>query len=310
MISEYEAARYAKLGDIDTAAKFKASAVRSLDNMELWLRQQPITHVKNSFDRSSSYGCERYAYFDKYMITAASFLYVAYLFCDDTVPEGKMDDISGKCWQSSEHFHKIFLRAGEYFAEYDYRADYHYDASGLGRLHRKDAPGVLALSMPGSDKPNYSINADDASPFAIVPEILCGTQWLSGADQTAEHRVRKCSAENESAFAEVDCIWSDCAAVHSSYLLDKNGLQATVEGEATVGLMLPAFEFDGKHYPEIINDGSTLTVKYQNWICAYSVTEGIICDTGKRGYNRNGYYKLFRAEADRKLIVRISIYKA
>ena len=310
LIFEYEAARYAELGDFDTAASFKAAAIRSLDNIDLWLQQQPITHIKNCFDRSTSYGCENYAYFDKYMITAASFLYVAYLFCDDTIPAGKLDDIAGDCWQSSEHFHKLFLRAGEYFAEYDYCADYHYDASGLGRLHRKDAPAALALSTPGSNTPIYTINTDDAAAFAIAPEILCKDQWLSGAEPDVTHRVRSCSARNETASAEVDCIWNDGAAVRCSYLLDKNGLQVTAAGEGMVGLMLPSFEFDGKNHPEISNDGTTLMVKYQNWICAYSVTDAIIRDTGRKGYNRNGHYKLFRAEADKKLLVRINIYQA
>jgi hypothetical protein len=87
-------------------------------------------------------------------------------------------------------------------------------------------------------------------------------------------------------------------------------LQVTAAGEGMVGLMLPAFEFDGKNHPEISNDGTTLMVKYQNWICAYSVTDAIIRDTGRKGYNRNGHYKLFRAEADKKLLVRIAIYQA
>ena len=310
LIFEYEAARYAELGDFDTAARFKAAAIRSLDNIDLWLQQQPITHIKNCFDRSTSYGCENYAYFDKYMITAASFLYVAYLFCDDTIPAGKLDDIAGDCWQSSEHFHKLFLRAGEYFAEYDYCADYHYDASGLGRLHRKDAPAALALSTPGSNTPIYTINADDAAAFAIAPEILRGTRWLSGAEPDVTHRVRSCSARNETASAEVDCIWNNGAAVRCSYLLDKNGLQVTAAGEGMVGMMLPAFEFDGKNTPEISNDGTTLTVKYQGWICAYSIADGTIRDTGRKGYNRNGHYKLFRAESDKKLLVKITIHQA
>ncbi len=310
LILEYEAARYAKLGDMKTASRFKGRVKRALDNIELWLRQQPITHVKNSFPRSTRYGCERYAYFDKYMITAASFLYVAYLFCDENIPAEEPDDVSGETWQSSEHFHKLFLRAGNYFAEYDYRADYNYDASGLGRLHRKGAPGTIALAMPATDMPKYAVNAKEKTAFAITPEFFHKGQWLSGAAREARHLVKSHQAQDQSAFAEINCSWGDNARVETSYFLSENGLQITVKGDGRVGLMLPAFAFDGKSKPEISNNGKSLTIKYQNWTCRYLLIDGVIRDTGKSGYNRNGHYKLFRAENSRQLTVAVSIFPA
>ncbi len=307
LIMEYEAARYARLGDMKMASRFKGSVDRALDNIELWLRQQPITHVKNSFPRSTRYGCEKYAYFDKYMITAASFLYVAYLFCDETIPVGELDDVTGATWQSSDHFHKLFLRAGNYFAEYDYRADYNYDASGLGRLHRKGAPGTIALAIPATDQPKYVVNAEEKTAFAITPEFFHKGQWLSGAAREAEHQVKSHRAQKNSASAEISCSWPDNAKVETAYFLSEKGLQITVKGDGKVGLMLPAFAFDGKIEPEISNDGKRLSIKYQNWICSYVLVDGIIRDTGKTGCNRNGHYKLFRAENDQQLTVEISI---
>ena len=310
LIMEYEAVRYAKLGDMKTASRFKSGVMRALDDIELGLRQQPITHIKNSFPRSSSYGCEDYAYFDKYMITAASFLYVAYLFCDENIPVGELDDISGESWQSSEHFHKLFLRAGNYFAEYDYCADYHYDASGLGRLHRKDAPGAIALSIPATDEPHYEVNSQLRTAFAITPEFFHNGQWLSGAAREAKHLVKSHRAQVDSAFAEINCSWQLDAEVATTYCLSENGLQINVKGDSVVGLMLPAFAFDGRIKPEITNNGRRLSVKYKNWICEYCITDGVIQDTGKTGYNRNGHYQLFRAENDKVLAVTISIFPA
>ena len=40
------------------------------------------------------------------------------------------------------------LKFGEYFAEYDTNADFHYDANGLGRIHRLGAPSAICLSVP------------------------------------------------------------------------------------------------------------------------------------------------------------------
>lgn len=309
IVMEYEAVRYAKLGDMKTASQFKAATRRVLDNLSFWLEQKPINHIKNAFPRKikRQYGCESYAYFDKYMITAASFLYAAYLLSDDSIPCGELDDVTGESWQTSDHFHKVFLRAGEYFAEYDYRADYHYDASGMGRLHRKGAPSTICLSTPGTDKPRYKLDADDATPFAIVPEIMSQGKWLSGADRETVHKVEKHGVSGASAFAAVKCIFADKTELSSDYLLDKNGLKITIAGKGKVGLLLPAFQFDGRNKTEIKVSGNTLSVTFNGWICRYQVENGKITDVVKNGYNRNGYYDLFRAEGNKTLTVQISI---
>ncbi|MBR6373348.1 MAG: hypothetical protein IKS20_09215 [Victivallales bacterium] len=311
IILEYEAVRYAKMGDMKTAGQFKAAVLRALSNIEGWLAQKPITHVKNRFPRETKYGCENYAYFDKYMITAASFLYVAYLLCDDSIPAAEIDDKTGDSWQSSDYFHKLFLRAGNYFAEYDYRADYHYDASGLGRLHRKGAPSAICLSTPGTGTPQYTVNAEDAIPFAIVPEISDNDEWLSGAAPTAVHKIERHSAEDNSAQAEVTCRWPNGREVKSHYSLTENGLQITLAGQGRLGLMLPAFLFDGKEKSIVECSGKALTIHYHGWVCQYQLEQGeTILDTGRHGYNRNGHYGIFRADGKDALTVRIAIFPA
>ena len=311
LILEYEAARYARLGDLETTGKFKAAVLRALENINSWLAQDPISHVKNRFPRETRYGCENYAYFDKYMITAASFLYVAYLFCDDSIPAGEFDDQTGDSWLSSDHFHKLFLRAGNYFAEYDYRADVHYDASGLGRLHRKGAPSAVCLSTPGTDTPSYAVNAENAIPFAIVPEISNGDEWLSGAIPSAVHKVEQHSAQGNCAQAEITCRWPSGGKVVSLYSLTEDGLQITLTGQGGIGLMLPAFQFDGREKSVIENSGRTLAIRYCGWMCRYLLEQGdTIRDTGKTGCNRNGHYKIFRAEGKNDLTVRITIFPA
>jgi hypothetical protein len=245
------------------------------------------------------------------MITAASFLYVAYLFSDDAILPGEFDDLTGESWQSLDHFHKLFLRAGNYFAEYDYRADYDYDASGLGRLHRKGAPSAICLSTPGTDKPRYQINTEKTVPFAIVPEVADGDNWLSGADREAVHTVERHSASGKNAQAEITCRWLAKQEVKSAYLLNEDGLKITLSGQGKIGLMLPAFQFDGKEKSVIENSGKTLSIRYRNWICRYSLEQGsVIRDTGKLGCNRNGHYAIFRAEGKDNMTVRISIFPA
>lgn len=307
LILENEAARYARSNDIKTAGTFKAMAQRSLDNIQSWLEKKPVRHIKNAFPLETKYGCEGYAYFDKYMITTASFLYAAFLLSDESILAGEVDDISPESWQSSEHFHKVFLRAGNYFAEYDYRADYRYDASGLGRLHRKNAPGTICLSCPGTDTPNYEINAADAEPFAIVPAVCCDGQWLSGAAPEVLHTVKEHGTQGKSAFARIQCVWPDKAEVESSWSLDENGLKIIVRGKGKVGLMLPAFFFDGRENPRITASEKTLSIRYQDHECIWRLENGSLVDTASMGYNRNGHYKLFRAEGEESLTVAVTI---
>ena len=310
IMMEYYAGEFARKGDMATAGKFKAGVNRALENISEWLNKKPISHVKNRFPISSKYGCEHYAYFDKYMITAASFLYVAYRFCDPAIPAVELNDKQGDTWLSSDHFHKLFMRAGDYFAEYDYRADVHYDASGLGRLHKKGAPGAICIAAPGTDQPVYTTDIKSAARFAITPEVYSNGKWLSGTSTNAVHKVVKHTAKGETASAEILCRWVNGPQIKTAYLLDKDGMHITAEGDSEVGLLLPAFKFDGKEKAEITNSGNTLSIKYQNWICRYQVTGGVIRAAGKTGCNRNGHYRLFRAEGKKRFSVDITIFPA
>ena len=71
LIFEYEATRYKKEGNFALAGKFKAAAKKALNQLELWLSKNPISHIKNRFPIDSKFGCEHYAYFDKYKIGRA-----------------------------------------------------------------------------------------------------------------------------------------------------------------------------------------------------------------------------------------------
>ncbi|MBP5182276.1 MAG: hypothetical protein J6331_04535 [Lentisphaeria bacterium] len=308
VILENEATRYAKLGEWELASKFKAAAERSLKVLQSYLSQNPISHVKNAFPRETRYGCENYAYFDKYMITAASFLYAAYLLADDSIPSGELDDLTGESFLTSDHFHKLFLRAGEYSAQYDYRADVHYDASGLGRLQKRKAPSPICHSTPGTDKPAYTIDEACAVPFAVVPEFSDGTGWLSGADPAVIHEVLHHEARGESASALVRCRRPDGREAECAFFLSAKGLRITVTGKGPVGLLLPAFAFDGKTESVITGSPGLLAVRYKDWVCRYRTENGAIRDTGKVGCNRNGHYALFRAEGEKTLTVTVDIF--
>ena len=295
-IFEFEANRYAREGDLVMAARFKAAVVRAIGNTVAWLDKDPIYHIKNRFPTESRYGCEKYAYFDKYMITAASNLHAAYLMCDESIPVGDVGVQPPAAWQTSAHFHKLFLRRGDYFAEYDTNADPQYDASGLGRIHRRGAPSAICLSVPCPAAPNYAIGGETPIPMSLCVGIAQGEGYRYSCESGVIHVVLDCRTDAMGAHAEIACRFNGCE-VRTAYTVSDGGVRITARGEAdqTVVHTLPAFCFDGETAPEIRVGEGRLEVFYDGYVCRYT-TDGTVRDTGLIAYNRNGHYRVFVAE--------------
>lgn len=321
ILFEYEARRYAAEGQLELAAEFKEGVKKALANMAMWLSNTPIRHVKNCFPVESKYGCEAYAYFDKYMITAASFLYVAYLICDDSiagVEDGIRQESTKKtmAWRTSSSFHKIFLKCGEYFLEFDTAADRHYDASGLGRVHRKGAPSPICISVPCSSAPNYGIDREDAIDLALCPGIRISdeseaAEWMFAVDERTRYEVVQLNEAECHAAVRFNCHFAEGKSLQAVYTVSDDGIEIEVLGEGPVAHLLPVFSFDGEHQSEIRCTGHDLEISYMDWICRYTVDmqngSEQLFDTGKIGCNRNGHYRAFCAAARDRLRLKIEI---
>lgn len=306
---EYEANRYQREGNLRLASLFKEARDRALDNLSLWLDRTPIRHIKNRFPTESFYGCETYAYFDKYMITAASWLYNAYLICDDSIPSAESRDLSPTVSQTSDHFHKVFLKCGNYSAEIDTNADPNHDASGLGRVHRAGAPSAICLSVPCPLNPKYKLDLPERVACALTPAALCEGEWMDACDgEATPYTLQKLSKTDVSAEAILSCQFPKKRSVTVEYSVTNEGVKITLSGDGCIGYMLPAFDFDGEKYTDITEEEHALTVSYEGYLCRYE-TDGKITSTDKRACNRNGYYRVFRAEGDRSLTVFITIKK-
>ena len=308
IVMEYEAKRYAKEGNTALAKKFKEGVERALEDVARWLDKDPIRHVKNRFATETKYGCEKYAYFDKYMITAASFLYVAYLICDESIEAADGAFVAPEVFATSHHFHKVFARCGEYGIEIDTNGSPSYDASGLGRVHRRGAPSAICLSLPCPAVPNYTIDADDAISFSLCPAVKRNGDWFFGAGEDTKYELTRLEKNDNSAFADFNCIFDDGYKVSLSHTVSDNGVEIGISGAGEIAYALPAFSFDGENYTEIEADGHTLTVRYLGWECKYT-TDGKISELGKNARNRNGHYRTFYASAEKKLNIKIEIVK-
>ncbi|MBE7090872.1 MAG: hypothetical protein E7363_03035 [Clostridiales bacterium] len=307
-IFEFEANRYAMLGDMQTASRFKQASARALAVTERWLNAKPIRHVKNRFPTESGYGCEEYAYFDKYMITVASNLYAAYLVCNQDIPCENGADLLPCAWQSSPHFHKLFLKSGGYGLEFDFNADACYDANGLGRVHRTGAPSAICLSCPCPVRPAYRLDIKKPFSFALCSADRSGEDWLLGAEKGTQYQVLESGTNHNFAFATIACRLSNGKRITERYTVSEKGVTITLSGTDNLFYTLPAFAFDGEKESEITIAANTLTVTYQGYACQYMVS-GSILDTGKTAANRNGHYRAFMATAKENLTVSIEIFQ-
>ncbi len=307
-VFEYEARRYAKEGNTELAKTFKSAIARALSVTEEWLCKNPIRHIKNRFPTETKYGCEDYAYFDKYMITVASNLHAAYLLCDDSIPTVASLDHTPAAFQTTDHFHKVFLKSGGYTAQIDTNADPHYDASGLGRVHREGAPAAICLSCPCPATPRYTVDIEKPFAFSMCSAIREGDGWRFATEEGTEYKVLECGTDKDSASATILCKLTEDRALKESYTVNENGVSITVVGDGEIGYTLPALCFDGEVSPQTVFDDHSLTVSYEGWICRYT-TNGTIVNLNRMAANRNGHYQTFLAIGEEEVHVNIELIK-
>ena len=289
-VCEWYATHYAACGDLETAGRFVRAADRALESLEGWLAERPVRHVKNLYPTESGFGCERYAYFNKYMVTMGSWAMLAREFAAARSPvKPAADSPEPSVFVASPHFHLVFLSAGDYSAQFDYNADLHYDCDGLGRFVRRGAPAAICLTTPCAAHPTYRIDGTNDCALAICPVTDLPLRF----DRTA-YNARQAIVE----WTLGDIAWT-CT-------LSDAGLKSVVTGPGNVALALPAFAFDGRTETQIDVSPTTLTVTYRGWRCRYE-TDGEIVDTGLAACNRSGRYRRFEARGRKTLHVRTTI---
>ncbi len=317
-VCAYEAVRYAGEGNLILAGQFQDAAELAADSILAWLdRLDGKRHIKNMYPIDSSYGCEGYGYFDKYMISLASFIYLAVLFTDDTIQPVPCPARTGGFTASTSHyFHKYFASSGGYFLEWDIDADPHYDASGLGRIHKAGAPSELMLSVPFAEKPVYTIKDSEGVPWhkyiypdrnpgqlAMCGGILSADRWHFSSESGA---IRSIHTFSESA----DCVEVEllnALGQTERYKISPDGVHITLTGQGSIAYALPLFVFNGNSSSFIVfSEGSQeAVVDYQRWLYCIE-TDGILTETDQLYRNRNGTYRLFTVSGTDTLHIHLS----
>ncbi len=302
-VLEYEAKRYKSAGDDKTAGEFKYAAQKALDCVEKYLRKKPVSHVKNRFSRKSGYGCEKYAYFDKYMITVASYLYMSYRVADDGIKplqEEKKPYIA----KFGKDFHKVFVYAGGYFLEFDTKADKNYDSSGLGRVIKEGAESEVCLSHPCTKTPKYNTLSEENADLSLAPGVFADEE-PSFATENCEYRLIGELTDDCSAVAEFEVKFKE-KTVRAVYTVSEKEVLIEVSGEGRVCHMIPAFAFDGNEENLNAVSGGWMEVEYENSKCRYTGPLNFkYIDLSAK--NRSGHFRIFYVEGEEKLSLRIRI---
>lgn len=304
-IFEYEAQLCKAEGNLEEAGIYRAAAKLAVSSIKKWWQENPHHHIKNYYPIYSMLGCEKYAYYDKYMVTTASMLYNAYLFADDSIePTVCPAERGSHIWQTGPWFHKLFCKQDDYFVELEYEANPQYDASGIGRIHRRGAPSAICLSVPVSATPKYSTGDPNPHGMAICGGTFDGS-WQYALEPDSRYQIHSHSQSGNIVTANWSVTLPTGKTLLQSLKMD-DGVTITTESDGNTCLILSAFAFDGENNTVIEAAEHFLSVHYQGWICRYE-TDSAIVDTGNLCTNRNGQYRIFRAENDSSVTVKITI---
>ena len=306
-LCEFYAGEFKKRGDSKKAGQFKRAARIATESILPWLEDEKKPHVKNHYATDSHYGCEVYAYYMKYMVTVASWLYLAYAMADDSIPETECPaEKGGMVFCTSKYFHKVFCSCGGYFAEFDTAADPHYDASGLGRIHKNGVPSALCLSTPCPEYPNYTVDVETPTPLSICGGIKVGGKYWYSCGSGVNHQLTDKTVSENAVEVRFVCSLDNGGMVTETCRLSESGVIFTVEGDGELEILFPVFAFDGATETEIAQNDHQVMVRYQGFSCRFT-TENTITDKQEVCANRNGHYRKMAVSGRDKISLAIEM---
>ena len=304
-VYEYEANRYYKMGDLKKAGEFKAAALLAAKATLYWL-DFTHSHAKNRYDPSLKLGCEDYAYFLKYMITTASNVYLAYLYCNEDIePTVCPAEIGKYIAHTDVDFHKVIASFKDYFLEFDTDADFHYDCNGLGRVCKKGAPRAICLYVPIPVDPLYYMEFPNETVASICSYIEKDGKTYLGADKGAKYESVLEEIGDDTLSLTMRATLTNGESVDEAYEVTKDGVIVTLSDNAS-GLLIPVFQFEGEVSTDVTIGDKTIEVYSEGYVCKYTF-DGALVGEPKLLFNRNGRYNVYKMQGK---TLKIQIEKA
>ena len=264
-LCELEARRHVSDNPL-LAGAFKRQGHLSALAIRPWIMESnPFRHVRNHFPIEKNWGGDIYANHSCYGLTAASFLALAADYANDSIPESPCPaELGGFTLHLDDAFHKVFATGAGYHVEIDTKADLHYDATGLGRVHHAGLPFLLGLHAPFTKTPLYKLPEE----FLPKANMSLSSTWKVG---NTEYRLADLShdlgcalevteSRPEAVQFQLHYRWQD-HCIDESYRLSEAGIRFTsavtyrgLPVEA-LSVTVPVPITDGEQTTEIIEEG-------------------------------------------------------
>lgn len=270
---EIYAAKAQNEGDPWLAGVYKRAAHLALSSMQRWVRPSgEMQIVKNWVDPAKRHGYENYSAHSQYNLLPMAMLATAFEYAGSTesVPEKPAPaDVGGFAIEIPE-LHKVFANAGGTYVELDTRADGHYDATGLMRVHVRGVSPQLGPSDGLVARPTY--NSPDPAPQTVgIGAAWKGTDgaWhtLGEMDGTRIKRVQVSPLAQSPARVAFDVVYEGeffgPSRVVEHYVVRPQRVELSTEVIGNTGPLRytwPVLADDGRTKTQISVKGRTVSV--------------------------------------------------
>ncbi len=306
------AAQALKDGDAQMVGVYKRAAHLSFASMQRWVRPSgEMQIVKNWVDPSNRHGFEGYSYHSQYNLLPMAMLSTAYEYAASTEGVAQRPapaDVGGFVLQIPE-LHKVFANAGGTYVELDTRADSHYDATGLIRVHMEGLSPQLGPSDSLMAHPAYN------SPNSAPQTTGIGAAWkgtdgawrtLGEMDSTKIKNVRVTPVSQSPSRVAFDVTYegdlSGPSRVVEHYVVTPGGVELSTEVVGNTGplrMMWPVLANDGKTQTSISVEGQTVSVSQDGGKTAQTFSPpgaASVRVEDERYSNHNGWARVAVAE--------------
>jgi len=310
-VAEFEARRWNRRGNDRIAGAFKrAGRQAALVAKPYFCDARPLCYLKNRFPASTKHGRDtNYGEYAVYSLLAASLFARTYLIADDSIAEGVTPvGAQSTLLHLYPEFHRTFASCDDTQVEIDTAGQPGYDATGLGRFHRRGVPVALGLSMSLAADPRYISAAGSTDRAAAIgPRWRCPDgRWCTLAacsKEIANVHCRTLEIEDHCVrFMLTYELPSVCAQeIEQTFTLRAGRLDMdfVVKGEIDrVALEVPCLSFDGQEEAELETDAASAQVRYQGHGLSIDVpaADRVEVDPEPQA-NRQAVYRLVTFEA-------------
>ena len=313
-LAEWQAKEEARRRNLRLAGALRRMALAGAKAVRRWISRIP-TSLKHQMRAYPCHGHDRYnptgSLHAAYGLLAANLFGGAHHCAATGIPMAPAPtDVGGYTLHLADAFYRVWATAGGYHLQIDTAGQPGYDATGLGRFHKRGAPVELALNMSIVPDPKWhSAVANPRRAVAIGPGWPVAGAWRYLAEANRESHAVAVTTREENSAVELAVTYQSrgdglpgATEVRECYRLSDEGLRCRIEvpGAPQVHLQAPLLETDGQLRSEVTLAPGRATVRYAGHTYALHVPG---CQEGPwlepwPAANRNGIYRvaLFQVE--------------